>query len=290
MTDEPCFNQLRTIEQLGYVVLSGQSSVGTWAGYRILIQSEKDCRYLERRIEHFLDTFEKTLHEMSEAEFDDHKRAMITKLLRKLNNLSEEDLRLWNHIFSDAYDFCQADADAEHVRTLTKEDMVDFYAYYISPSSPERSKLSVHLQAQSKPKKLHLNEEKNSALAALQVILTKHRIEYKLEDLQVLVTRGPTAESLPGTFCKCFRDVLDISPEISGKVLKEIEAALGVADSGLPAEPAVLGDTADAKSLSDASRPVLIKDILAFKASMQVSVRVQPVKDLEEYLETAEKL
>ncbi|KAH6383666.1 hypothetical protein HBI60_254920 [Parastagonospora nodorum] len=107
MTDEPCFNQLRTIEQLGYVVLSGQSSAGTWAGYRILVQSEKDCRYLERRIEHFLDTFDKTLHEMSEAEFEDHKRAMITKLLRKLNNLSEEDLRLWNHIFSDAYDFCQ---------------------------------------------------------------------------------------------------------------------------------------------------------------------------------------
>jgi insulysin len=107
MTDEPCFNQLRTIEQLGYVVFSGQSFSDTWAGYRILIQSEKDCRYLEGRIENFLNTFEKTLEEMSEEEFDGHKRAMITKRLAKLKNLSQEDMRFWNHIYSDSYDFKQ---------------------------------------------------------------------------------------------------------------------------------------------------------------------------------------
>jgi insulysin len=168
--------------------------------------------------------------------------------------------------------------------------MVDFYAHYISPSSPKRSKLSVHLQAQSKLEELHLNEEKNSALAAPQVILTKHRIECKFEDLQALVLRAPTAEILIDKVSKYFREVLDISPEVLGMVLEETEAALGVVDSGLPAEPAVLSDTADVKSVSVASYPVIIQDILAFKASMQVSAGVWPVKDLEEFLETAEKL
>jgi insulysin len=107
MTDEPCFNQLRTIEQLGYVVFSGQSFQDTWAGYRILIQSEKDCRYLEGRIENFLNIFEKTLEEMSEDDFEGHKRAAITKRLAKLKNLSQEDMRFWNHIYSDSYDFTQ---------------------------------------------------------------------------------------------------------------------------------------------------------------------------------------
>jgi insulysin len=105
MTDEPAFNQLRTIEQLGYVVFSGSAMTDTWAGYRILIQSEKDCRYLEGRIEHFLTTFEKTLDEMSEDEFEGHKKAVINKRLEKLKNLTEEGNRFWNHIFSDAYDF-----------------------------------------------------------------------------------------------------------------------------------------------------------------------------------------
>jgi insulysin len=107
MTDEPCFNQLRTIEQLGYVVFSSAAFHDTWAGYRILIQSEKDCRYLEGRIENFLNSFEKTLQEMSEDDFEGHKRAIINKRLAKLKNLSQEDNRFWNHIYSDSYDFLQ---------------------------------------------------------------------------------------------------------------------------------------------------------------------------------------
>jgi insulysin len=107
MTDEPCFNQLRTIEQLGYVVFSGPSFLDVWSGYRILIQSEKDCRYLEGRIEHFLNTFEEMLNNMSEEEFESHKRAMINKRIAKLKNLSSENTRFWNHIYSDSYDFLQ---------------------------------------------------------------------------------------------------------------------------------------------------------------------------------------
>lgn len=107
MTDEPCFNQLRTIEQLGYVVFSGPTFADTWSGYRILIQSEKDCRYLEGRIENFLNTFEQTLNEMSEEDFESNKKAVINKRLAKLKNLSQEDNRFWNHIFSDSYDFLQ---------------------------------------------------------------------------------------------------------------------------------------------------------------------------------------
>lgn len=107
MTDEPCFNQLRTIEQLGYVVFSGPSFHDIWSGYRILIQSEKDCRYLEGRIENFLNTFEGMLYEMTEEDFESHKKAMINKRLAKLKNLSSEDNRFWNHIYSDSYDFLQ---------------------------------------------------------------------------------------------------------------------------------------------------------------------------------------
>jgi insulysin len=107
MTDEPCFNQLRTIEQLGYVVFSGPSFHNIWSGYRILIQSEKDCRYLESRIENFLNTFDLTLNDMSEEDFESHKRAIINKRLAKLKNLSSENNMFWNHIYSDSYDFLQ---------------------------------------------------------------------------------------------------------------------------------------------------------------------------------------
>jgi insulysin len=107
ITNEPCFNQLRTIEQLGYVIFSRVIFDDSWSGYCILIQSEKDCRYLEGRIENFLNMFEETLNKMSEEDFESHKHAVINKRLAKLNDLSSEDIRLWNHIERGSYDFLQ---------------------------------------------------------------------------------------------------------------------------------------------------------------------------------------
>ena len=105
MADEPVFDTLRTKEQLGYVVGGGPLFLGTLAGYRILVQSEKDCAYLEKRIDAFLNTFENMIMEMSAEEFEAHKIGIINKRLEKLKNLNQETGRLWHHVSSEAYDF-----------------------------------------------------------------------------------------------------------------------------------------------------------------------------------------
>lgn len=105
MTHEPAFDQLRTKEQLGYVVFSGQRPAATTIGYRFIIQSEKTCEYLESRIDAFLMLFAKTLEDMSEVEFEGHKRSLVTKRLEKLKNLDQESSRLWGYIDSEAFDF-----------------------------------------------------------------------------------------------------------------------------------------------------------------------------------------
>jgi insulysin len=105
MTHEPAFDQLRTKEQLGYVVFSGARFTITSIGYRFIIQSEKPPEYLEGRIDSFLSGFAKTLSEMSEAEFEGHKRSLITKRLEKLKNLDQESNRLWSHIDGEYFDF-----------------------------------------------------------------------------------------------------------------------------------------------------------------------------------------
>ncbi|KAI8933337.1 hypothetical protein NX059_012527 [Plenodomus lindquistii] len=290
MTDEPCFNQLRTIEQLGYVVFSGPAFHDIWSGYRILIQSEKDCRYLEGRIENFLNTFEVMLNEMSDDDFDSHKKAIINKRLAKLKNLSSEDDRFWNHIYSDSYDFRQAETDAEVIEKLTKQDMVDFYAHYISTSSSQRAKLSVHLQAQAKAKEASLDEQKTAALAALKIILTEHQITPDETKLQAHVTEASSINAISDAVARHLLEDLKLEKGVADKVLDEAKAALGVADSGLPAEPKALDESADAQSVGNASQPVLIKDIHAWKSSMQLSTGVRPVRPLEEFVEVAEKL
>ncbi|KAL3476459.1 Metalloenzyme, LuxS/M16 peptidase-like protein [Aspergillus californicus] len=149
MNDEPAFDQLRSKEQLGYVVWSGARYSATTMGYRVIIQSERTPLYLESRIESFLAGFKKTLEAMSEDEFEGHKRSVSNKRLEKLKNLSSETGRFWTHIGSEYCDFLQNENDAAHVRSFTKSDILDFYNQMIDPESLTRAKISTHMKAQT---------------------------------------------------------------------------------------------------------------------------------------------
>jgi insulysin len=168
--------------------------------------------------------------------------------------------------------------------------MVDFYAHYISTSSSQRSKLSVHLQAQAKAKEPSLDEKKTAAVAALKIILAEHKIEHKDEALQKRIDDVSSADALSDAAASYVNEDLKVEKAVADKVLDETKAALGVADSGLPAAPQALDAAADVESVVDASHPILIKDVHAWKASMQVSAGVRPVRNLEEFVEVAEKL
>lgn len=51
---EPCFNTLRTKEQLGYIVYSGVRKATGIYGLQVIVQSDKKPSYLDSRIENFL--------------------------------------------------------------------------------------------------------------------------------------------------------------------------------------------------------------------------------------------
>jgi insulysin len=105
MTYERAFDQLRTKEQLGYLVWSGICIGCTTVAYRIYIQSERTPGYLETRIDAFLQSYENTMQDMPDAEFVNHKRSIIAKVLEKLKNLSQESNRLWRFIRGEYFDF-----------------------------------------------------------------------------------------------------------------------------------------------------------------------------------------
>ncbi|KAH8590462.1 Metalloenzyme, LuxS/M16 peptidase-like protein [Bisporella sp. PMI_857] len=148
MTHEPAFNQLRTKEQLGYIIISGMRGTSTTAGFKFIIQSERNCKYLEARIESFLASYRKTLGDMSEVEFEKHKMSLINSRLEKLNNLDQETNRFWEHISVESFDFDQVYQDAAQIKALSHDDMVKFYDTFIIPTSVTRSKLAIHLNSQ----------------------------------------------------------------------------------------------------------------------------------------------
>lgn len=102
---EPLFDKLRTKEQLGYICSGRPIWNGTQASYRILVQSDKNCRYVEDRIVAFLEGFEESVTCISQSEFEAQKISAISKRLKKLQTLEQATARMWHHITNGTFDF-----------------------------------------------------------------------------------------------------------------------------------------------------------------------------------------
>ena len=174
LTEEVGYNQLRTKEQLGYVVFTGPRVGMTTMGYRVIIQSERRTEYLEERINAFLGHFSKSLEKMTLDEFESHRRSLINKRLEKLKNLESETGRFWRHISNEDFDFRQTEEDAVRLKSLTKSDMMEFFNRYIHPTSPTRAKLSVHMIAQLSPRALAHNISEADQKSKLVGLLGKY--------------------------------------------------------------------------------------------------------------------
>ncbi|KAI0105424.1 peptidase M16 inactive domain-containing protein [Nemania sp. FL0031] len=210
---EPAFDQLRTKEQLGYIVFSGLRPSATTYGFRFIIQSERTSEYLESRIDAFLHSQAKTMQEMTDASFESHKRSVVVKRLEKLKNLDQETGRHWTQISNEYYDFesgkfsqllilyrtrvqltmSTAQRDAAEVEKLTKAEMIHFYKTFMDPMSPQRAKLVVQLIAQSTaPKSDEANAKEEEGTSPISngtqpALITSVR-DYKAK---MAVTAGP---------------------------------------------------------------------------------------------------
>ncbi|EGU72047.1 hypothetical protein FOXB_17444, partial [Fusarium oxysporum f. sp. conglutinans Fo5176] len=105
MLSEPAFDQLRTKEQLGYIVWRGTRDFKTTCGFRFLIQSEMTAEFLDSRIEAFLMRYADTLEKMSETEFEGHKQSLIVQRLEMFQTLDAESVHHFTQITNEYYDF-----------------------------------------------------------------------------------------------------------------------------------------------------------------------------------------
>ena len=302
MTDEPSFDQLRTKEQLGYVVWSGPRWSATTMGYRVLIQSERDPEYLESRIDAFLLKFKTDLDNMTNEDFEGHKRSIINKRLEKMKNLEQETTRLWSYISSEYYAFYQIDQDVEAIRLLTKSDVQEFFATYISPESSNRAKLSVHLVAQTDSKVPEMNPEERKAhyvellgqyLGSLDVSVNKPKLKEAFTKTDV----GDSAAVLHGVRSYVGSSLPE--PQVdhilaqTDTMLPQLMVALKIkapADDLVTNGEATNGERNLEELASKIPAPVVIEDVRTWKAGLRVSEAPVPVTDLKDFEEVEAKL
>ncbi|XP_018331415.1 insulin-degrading enzyme [Agrilus planipennis] len=141
----PCFNVLRTQEQLGYIVFSGVRRSNGVQGLRVIVQSDRHPEYLDTRIELFLESMLKHVMEMSNEEFERHKEALALQRLEKPKRLSVQSQIFWQEITSQQYHFDRANVEVAHLRKLTKDDIINYYQYLLDKAAKQRKKISVHV-------------------------------------------------------------------------------------------------------------------------------------------------
>ena len=94
--EEPTFDQLRTKEQLGYVVFSqprvSRDIISCW----FLIQSPtKDCLHIRKRLDIHLAKMRVKMQEMTDEEFETISNSVKTIISEKDKNLYEDFERFW---------------------------------------------------------------------------------------------------------------------------------------------------------------------------------------------------
>jgi insulysin len=296
MTSEPAFDQLRTKEQLGYIVFSGARTSATMIGYMVLVQSERTPDYLESRVNAFLLKFGLDLEKMTTEEFEGHRRSLINKRLEKLKNLESETGRLWGYIGSEYFDFYQIDNEVALLRQLTKVDMQSFYSKYISPESSTRAKLSLHMIAKASPAE---TSEPSPALQKEQLVellfqylsstgLDLDPDKFKQDFVEVDVSKGDE-EAIMSTISQSIAEKLPAkkAESILEETRKNLETLLVALKIRALVEEKEVNGTDVAKKTP---APIVIEDVDIWKASMTLSEGPRPVNDLSQFEELEPKL
>lgn len=138
---EKFFDQLRSKEQLGYIVKAYHNSFGYIEnrinGITFMIQSpKKGSEYLKRRIKKFIDHIKNVIDTTNDKKFNKLKNTLKNQLLSKDDNLHDEFTRNLNEVMSGKYVF---DFKEVMLKFLPKYDLIlfrnQFNNYFINRHS-----------------------------------------------------------------------------------------------------------------------------------------------------------
>lgn len=139
------YNQLRTREQLGYIVsvYTRKTAGGAW-GLTVVVQSSsKGPKYLEERIEAWFRTFRQELQEMESDVMAMEARAVVMQLLEDNTKLSQEVASWWSDI---------AATETNHERMTTPAfDRLERLADELIPTTPLLSNTTMNGNTRKSP-------------------------------------------------------------------------------------------------------------------------------------------
>lgn len=119
MLESPFYNQLRTEEQLGYIVTAGYSPVLDAPGLAMLVQSpDTPTKRIAARMDAFLNDFDARLQALDDSELAPYRDAVSSRLRERDNSLGELTNRLWQTLAYAEPDFSRREKLADRVEDM----------------------------------------------------------------------------------------------------------------------------------------------------------------------------
>ncbi len=151
LIEQPFYAELRTRQQLGYIVQAGVTETEGVRGLIFSVQSSAlPPDLVEIRIDDFLRGFRSTLESMPAAELDGYRDALAAAQLDVDRRLAAQSGRLWNEIVSRRYEYGRPWRSAERIKRATREQLLDFFDRKMAPDSPTGRRLATHVFASAR--------------------------------------------------------------------------------------------------------------------------------------------
>ncbi|KAJ7565037.1 hypothetical protein O6H91_02G045200 [Diphasiastrum complanatum] len=171
------FHQLRSVEQLGYVVVLMQRNDSGTRGAQFIIQSTvKDPQGIDQRVEVFLESFEAILQKLTDDEFKRNVNSLIDMKLEKHKNLWEETSFYWKEIDIGTLKFDRQEAEVAVLKTVEKQHLLDFYNQQFKCACSRR-KLSIQVYGTAHIKELELALYNGKSTDKVDPVVLNARIE-----------------------------------------------------------------------------------------------------------------
>ena len=105
--------------------------------------------------------FQSIIEKLSEEELADFKKGLEKMYLERPKKLSQEAYRYWSEILSGSYHFKRYSSFAEELRTLSKQELIEFHNRHVAKGAPHRRKISLaYLPALKESESLPEEDEK----------------------------------------------------------------------------------------------------------------------------------
>ncbi len=138
------FRELRTNQQLGYVVWAGPMRIKQRPGFVFLIQSPKlGPDKLKDRMTAFIENQLTVIAEMPDEELEKYKAGLVQDLLKKDIGLSARTRKYSRAIDAQEFDFRETERFADAVNNLTREQLVALYR----KATLEKDALSIEVKS-----------------------------------------------------------------------------------------------------------------------------------------------